>query len=101
MVVITGRRRVGILCGHDVWKITSTEVLPFARATRHLTDLQVRILASAVFFQLVTFYSLVCSAIAWFYESHCHNLFLAFSPIAVRACVCVEKLNCHWPKQPL
>ncbi|XP_065189386.1 phosphatidylinositol-3-phosphatase SAC1-like [Sycon ciliatum] len=42
MVIITGRRRVGTICGHDVWKITSTDVVSFARGTRHLTDLQER-----------------------------------------------------------
>lgn len=41
MVVITGREKVGTIEQHDVWRVTSTDVIAFARSVRHLSEIQV------------------------------------------------------------
>ena len=41
LVVITKKTLVGLIKGHEVWKIKGTDVLAFPRATLHLTEKQV------------------------------------------------------------
>eukprot|EP01137_Pigoraptor_chileana_P014257 Opistho-2@4976 len=38
LIIVTKRKKVGRVYGADVWKATETEVIPFARHTRHLTE---------------------------------------------------------------
>ncbi|XP_015750053.1 PREDICTED: phosphatidylinositide phosphatase SAC1-like [Acropora digitifera] len=40
LVVITKKTLVGLIKGHEVWKIKGTDVLAFPRATLHLTEKQ-------------------------------------------------------------
>ncbi|XP_062501222.1 phosphatidylinositol-3-phosphatase SAC1-like [Corticium candelabrum] len=42
LVVITGREKVGTIEQHDVWRVTSTDVIAFARSVRHLSEIQDR-----------------------------------------------------------
>lgn len=39
--MITRKRLVGYIQGNEVWKVLGTEVLPFPKATLHLTEEQV------------------------------------------------------------
>lgn len=41
LIVITKRQQVGQIDGHPIWKITETDVISFARSSRHLTEIQV------------------------------------------------------------
>lgn len=41
LIVITRKRLVGYIQGNEVWKVLGTEVLPFPKATLHLTEEQV------------------------------------------------------------
>lgn len=41
LIVVSGRARVGVLMGHTVWRVTSTEVLPYKKTTMHLNESQV------------------------------------------------------------
>lgn len=41
LIVIRDRKFVGKVYDHDIWEISSTEVLPFAKNQRHLSALQI------------------------------------------------------------
>lgn len=41
LVVITKKTLVGLIKGHEVWKIKGTDIFAFPRATLHLTEKQV------------------------------------------------------------
>ena len=43
LVVITKKKLVGLVNDHEVWKMLETDILPFPRATLHLTEGQVLI----------------------------------------------------------
>ncbi|KAL1115043.1 hypothetical protein AAG570_007074, partial [Ranatra chinensis] len=42
LVVVTGRVKVGTINNQTIWKLTSTEVIPYPRTLTHLSDSQVR-----------------------------------------------------------
>ncbi|XP_075985236.1 phosphatidylinositol-3-phosphatase SAC1-like [Anticarsia gemmatalis] len=41
LVVITDRTLVGKLNGHEIYQVEQTEIIPYARSTRHLTSQQI------------------------------------------------------------
>jgi hypothetical protein len=41
LVVITGRERVGKLHEHEIWRMTGFKMLPLARSSMHLNEIQV------------------------------------------------------------
>ena len=44
LLVITEKSKVGEIDGHVIWEVKGTDILPFAKTTIHLNEMQVRIL---------------------------------------------------------
>lgn len=42
LIVITERKLMGQICGHDIWKIENVEIIQFPKTLLHLTQKQVK-----------------------------------------------------------
>uniref|UniRef100_A0A1B6DBF0 Phosphatidylinositol-3-phosphatase SAC1 n=1 Tax=Clastoptera arizonana TaxID=38151 RepID=A0A1B6DBF0_9HEMI len=42
LIVVTGKKHIGKIAGHDIWQVLSTELICFRRTLTHLTDTQER-----------------------------------------------------------
>lgn len=42
LIVITERKLMGQICGHDIWKIENVEIIQFSKTILHLTQKQVK-----------------------------------------------------------
>ena len=43
LLVVTEKSKVGEIEGHAIWEVKGTDILPFAKTTIHLNEMQVRI----------------------------------------------------------
>ena len=41
LLIITKRKLVGLLNGHEIWRVVETDILPFPKTVIHLTEDQV------------------------------------------------------------
>lgn len=41
LIIITGRKRIGKICGHDIWRIEDIDLIPFPKTLLHLNQKQV------------------------------------------------------------
>lgn len=52
LLIITKRKLVGLLNGHEIWRVVETDILPFPKTVIHLTEDQIR--DNKIFLQMIT-----------------------------------------------
>lgn len=52
LIVITERKLMGQICGHDIWRIENIEIIPFNKTLLHLNQKQVKLFSDSSLFIL-------------------------------------------------